>query len=61
MPALTLAAAAAFAEHVRRMLAHFDFGHHLRVNVALGDPVEQARKHRGVPGTLIHRHVEECG
>ena len=34
--ALWLVGAAAFAEHVRRMLVHFDYGHHLQVNIALG-------------------------
>ena len=34
--ALTATAAAAYAEHVRSMITFFDFGAHLRLNVALG-------------------------
>ena len=34
--ALVLLGAALFAEHVRRMLIHFDYGHHMRVNLVLG-------------------------
>jgi hypothetical protein len=33
---LTVVAAAAYAQHVRSMLDHFDFGHHLRLNIGLG-------------------------
>ena len=36
MPPLTLMASAAFAEYVRRMLRHFDFGQNVRISVTLG-------------------------